>query len=505
MHLPTFPSGPAPRLGAALILLSAGGCSFAPEPEVPQTVQRVPEAYEESTPPRDSAWSSVHWWRAYDDPTLDRLVDTVLAANLDLVEAVGRVEESRALAGVALADLLPSLSGSADANYSSTPANAGFGQIIGGGEEGDSTASFRPDRFETTDYSAALTLSYELDLWGRARNDRGAALAEALASESDAQAVQLGVLAEAITAYFEVAELRRRIALTDEAVGVLQERADLTQVRYDRGLVTSFELYQIREQLRNAQAGLPQLRALLTEAETRLAVVSGRYPGELAALLQEPALPEGDLPPVPGSLPADLLWQRPDVRAAGRRLEAARLRVGARRAELLPGLSLTGTLGLQAADPENLLDLSQWFTNLTAGLTAPLFQGGRLRANVRAQEARYVQQTAAYGRTVLTAVAEVESALARHRQEAERFAFLRDQLQEAQASVDLQASRYEAGVTGYADYLDALRNRLVVEGTLAQAARDYALSRLGLHRALGGTWVPDPVPEETRGAPEDAS
>ncbi len=487
--------------GAALI----SACSFAPDPEMPGPVEDVPDAFEEAETAVDSSWTAVEWWSAYEDPILSRLVDTVLAANLDLVEAVGRVEESRALAGVALADLLPSLEASGSAAFNSTPANAGFGQIIGGGgEDGDSMAIPRPTRFETTDYSAGLTLSYELDVWGRARNDRGAALADLLASESDAQAIRLSVLGEAITAYFEVAELRRRVALTDEAVGVLQERADLTQIRYDRGLATSFELYQIRETLRNIQSTLPQLRAQVTEAEGRLAVVSGRYRAEMRRLLGEPELPMGELPTVPTALPADLLWQRPDVRAAGQRLEAARLRVGARKAELLPRLTLSGTVGLQGADPDDLIDLDQWFTNLLGGLTAPLFQGGRLRANVRAQEARLTQQSAAYGRLVLTAVAEVETALSRYREDAERFSFLRSQLDEAQASVDLQATRYSSGIGGYADYLDALRNRLTVEGNVAQAARDYALSRLGLHRALGGTWVDAPlVPDDTTASASD--
>ncbi len=489
---------------ASLVMGLSSACSFAPDPEMPGPVEDVPEAFEEAETPPDSSWTAVEWWTAYQDPTLSRLVDTVLAANLDLVEAVGRVEESRALAGVALADLLPSLEASGSAAFNSTPANSGFGQIIGGGEDGDSMAIQRPTRFETTDYSAGLTLSYELDLWGRARNDRGAALAELVASESDAQAVRLSVLGEAITAYFEVAELRRRVVLTEEAVGVLQERADLTQIRYDRGLVTSFELYQIRETLRNVQSGLPQLRAQVTEAEGRLAVVTGRYRAEVRPLLGAAELPMGELPPVPAALPADLLWQRPDVRAAGQRLEAARLRVGARKAELLPRLTLSGTVGLQGADPDDLLDLDQWFTNLLGGLTAPLFQGGRLKANVRAQEARLAQQSAAYGRLVLTAVAEVETALSRHREDAERFSFLRSQLDEAQSSVDLQAARYSSGVGGYADYLDALRNRLTVEGNVAQAARDYALSRLGLHRALGGTWVDAPVvPEESTASSSD--
>lgn len=486
-------------LGAVVLILPTA-CSLAPSPERPAPVERLPEEYGalEGAPPPDSTWSPVRWWTSYGDPDLDRLVDVVLEANLDLAEAIARVEEVRALAGIATADLLPALGGSADVTNSSSPTNTGFGRQIGellGG--GDSTAvpdTLRPagpDRFSNTTWSAALNLSYEVDFWGRARNDRAAAIRDLRASESDLQAALLGVLAGTITAWYEVADLQTRVAVTEEIVGVLEERVEQTATRYDRGLVGSFELYQVRQDLQNTAAGLPQLRTALQDARGRLAVLAGRYPGELDPVLGAPSLPTGDLPDIPPALPSDLLWQRPDVRSAGLRMEAARLRAGARRAELLPRLSLTGTLGLQSNEAEGLTDLSQWFRNLTAGLTAPLFQGGRLRANVAAQEARWDQQRAVYGRTVLTAVSEVETALARVRQEADRFAFLRGQLEEAEASVDLQSRRYASGVAGYADYLDALRNRLTVQTILATAARDYALARLGVHRALGGTWIPE--------------
>jgi outer membrane protein, multidrug efflux system len=502
------PSPPRPGAGlrrglGLLALVVPAACSLAPSPGTPAPVERLPAEYSslEEAPAPTEPWAPVRWWSSYGDPDLDRLVDVVLEANLDLAEAIARVEEVRALAGIATADLLPALGGSADVTNSSNPTNTGFGRQIGellGGGAGDSTAApgdtlqpRGPDRFSNTTWSAALNLSYEVDFWGRARNDRAAAIRDLRASESDLQSALLGVLAGTITTWYEVADLQTRVALTEEIVGVLEERVEQTATRYDRGLVGSFELYQVRQDLQNTAAGLPQLRTALQDARGRLAVLAGRYPGELAPILGTPSLPTADLPDIPPAVPSDLLWQRPDVRSAGLRMEAARLRVGARRAELLPRLSLTGTLGLQSNDAEGLADLSQWFRNLTAGLTAPLFQGGRLRANVGAQDARWDQQRAVYGRTVLTAVAEVETALARVRMEGDRFAFLRGQLEEAEASVDLQSRRYASGVAGYADYLDALRNRLTVQTILATAARDYALARLGVHRALGGTWIQD--------------
>ncbi len=470
-----------------------------------QPVETVPEAFTEME--TAGAYQPIEWWRSFGDSTLDRLVDTVLVANLDLAEAVARVGEAQAQVGIAQADLFPSVTGSGNVSRQDNPVNAGFGAIIGailgGGLPGDSTGGGEPgeapDRSVITGYDLSVGFSYELDFWGRARSERGAALADLRASAADYQAAQLGVLAEAITAYFDLVDLRNRIAVTEEIVGVLEERETLSVVRYRRGLIGSFELYTVRQDLQSAQASLPQLRSQLGESRRRLALVSGRHLSELEVLLGPETEPLAVSDPIPPGLPADLLWQRPDVRAAGERLEAARLRVGARKAERLPSISLTGSLGLQSSSADGLFDISQWFSNLAAGLSAPLFLGGRLNANLDAAEARYAQQVAAYGRSVLTAVGEVESALLRYREERTRYELLRAQLGQADASVSLQAERYRSGVAEYTDFLDALRIQLNVLSTLTGSARDVALARLGVHRALGGGWA---IPAEDQVAQE---
>jgi NodT family efflux transporter outer membrane factor (OMF) lipoprotein len=488
-----------------ITLAGVGACSFAPPPESAVPVERLPDRFEESEVP--GGYTPQEWWASFQDPVLDRLVDSALVANLDLAQAMARVEEARALLRISTADLLPGVNGSAGASRQDNPVNAGFGAIIGailgGGSSGDSTtageppagdeASSGPTRSVINSYDASLGLAYELDFWGRARNDRKAAIAELQASASDFQVVQIGVLSETISAYFELLDLETRARLTEEVVDVLREREDLSLTRYDRGLINSFELYSVRQDRQSAQASLPQLRALVGEARRRLALVSGRYPSELEGLLRG-GEPEDSPPvlfgPIPTGIPADLLWQRPDVRASGARLEASRLRVGARKAELLPSITLTGSLGLQSSTSDGLFDLSQWFSNLTAGLTQPLFQGGRLRANLDAARARYAQQLASHGQTVLTAVGEVETALLRHREETERYRTLLDQLAEAESSVSLQEARYSSGVGAYTDYLDALRVLLNTQSTLSSSARDVALARLAIHRALGGAWWP---------------
>ena len=245
----------------------------------------------------------------------------------------------------------------------------------------------------------------------------------------------------------------------------------------------------MRQELRDTQAGLPQLENRLAAAEGRLAVLLGGYRADLQALLPAAPAPVPRAEPVPAGIPADLLLQRPDVRAANHRLEAAGYAIEARRAELLPSLSLSGTIGLQSSDIAGLLNVHQWFTNLAANLLEPVFDGGRLRTRVALAEARFNELAAAYGRTVVTAVNEVEAALAGLANEGRRHAFLVSRREEAQATVDLRSARYASGIGGYADFLDALRARLNVESALAGAGRDLALARLAVHRALGGAWV----------------
>ena len=475
------------RHASVLPLLAATACSFAPAPQVPQPVAALPETFLESEGGGD--YAPLEWWRDFEDPTLDALIAAALVSNLDLVEAVARVEQARAQSGIAWADLFPQIQAGADGSNTNQPANTGIGGAVTG-VAGDSTVALpRPDRFDFTTYSASLGFSWELDFWGRARNDGRAAVADLMASRADLDAARLGVLSETISTYFQIADLRARVGLTRETAEVLEEREALTVTRYDRGLVSSLELYQVRLDLRTAQASLPQIETQLADAEGRMAVLLGLYAGRIDGLLGDVLDPVHVTKPIDTGIPADLLLQRPDVRAAAERMEAARFRVGARKAQLLPTLTLSGTAGRQSNDVGGLFDADQWFTNLIAGITAPIFQGGRLRNNVKLAEAQYTQFAAAFGRTVLTAVYEVETSLRRYEEERRRYGLLTSQQEEAQASADLQSRRYAAGVAGYTDYLDALRTLLGVESTLSAAGTDLALARLGVHRALGGGWT----------------
>jgi outer membrane protein, multidrug efflux system len=471
------------RLPLFLILaplaVSLAGCTdFSPPQQIPAPIAALPADFEGSQ--ANDARSALNWWHDFNDPVLNRLVDEALIANLDIAEAAARVDEARAQARLAGAARFPSVSGSAGASYSDSPlAGTSFGNFAG-----------PASRLTNETYSTGLNFAYELDFWGRIRNDARAARADLFAAEADLRTARLGVLADTIATYFEVVDLRTQIALSVGTIDVLQDRTENTERRYDRGLASSFELYQIRQDYRNIQSALPQRESQLTAAEGRLAVLLGRYAGTLREEMGNQLTPQLVFEPIPAGLPADLLIQRPDVAAAAQRFEAARFRVGARRAELFPSLSLSSSLGTQSGNPSGIFDiLDNWVLNLGASLTAPLFQGGRIRANIDVAEARYAQQTASYARTVLNAYREVTAALEDYEEQRQRYTLIFGQLQEARASANLQAERYAGGVSSFTDYLDALRTLYQVQSSLSTAGRDVALAQLAVHRGLGGGWT----------------
>lgn len=462
---------------------------MTPEMSTPEAEQDLPDRFEaapgDTTLPAaaadTAAYDATRWWAAYEDPSLTALVDTALAANLNLEEAQGRVEELAAQFRIARAPLFPSVTANGQGNYQNQPANTGIGGASGGGQG--------PDRFEFTDYQATLGLSYELDFWGRVRSQRTAALSQYFATAADLQTARLSVISQTISTYAQIASLRRQVRLGERTVGLLEERVAVTEDRYARGLVPSFQLYTVRQSLQAAQADQPDLERRLYEAQSRFATLLGRFAGEQRALLPDsmtvPLAPE----PVPAGLPADLLMQRPDVRGAALRLEAARQEIGVARAEMLPSLSLTGQGGTQSSELADLVDPGQVFASFAGQLTAPLFQGGQLRANLNAAEARYKQQAARYEQTVLTAFQEVKASLVAYEKQRQRYREVERQVDTARDAFQAQRDRYERGVGDVLSLIDAERTLLQARTRLAGVRRAVTNARLALHRALGGPWT----------------
>ena len=449
------------------------------------------------------------WWQSFNEPALDRVVEAVLAYNFDLAAAVARVEQARTTARIASAGRVPALQPSLGETEFDTPTNAGIGAQLDelglDSDVYDALGFALPERLGLTTYSLGATFSYELDFWGRNRNAALAAGAERLASEADYRAAHIGVVAETVGTYLEIADLRLQRRLAAETVELLAEREALTASRYDRGLTDAPALYAARRNVRSAQAELALIDGRLADAESRLWILLG---GEREAILD--IQPEGFAlaatpEPVPEAIQAGLLAQRPDVNAARQRMESARYAVGARRAELLPSLSLSGAIGLQSTESAEWFDPDQWFRNLTMNLIGPAFQGARLRSNLALAEARLDEAAAAYGRSVVAASQEVRAALG-GLQSARRHHELRVALtEEARADAQFQERRYLAGVADYESFLVASQSLLAAESALGSAQRDLGLARLALHRALGGALSASEAAADRRTDPAPAA
>ena len=471
------------------LLVSA--CSLAPP--APLSEAGLDRSQEVAGTGTEGRIQSIEWWKSFADPVLDRLMDTALGRSFDLAQAVARVDQARARARIAAAARFPTAQASLGASRFDAPTNAGLGAQLDelglGSEVTEAFGVTLPDRLDLTTYTLGANFAYEADFWGRHRNAALAAGAEHLASEADFQAAQIGVLAETVATYLEIVDLRCQRRLATEMAAIFEEQASLAADSYERGLTDVRDVYAAQRSLADAQAELPRMTSRLADAEGRLWILLGGHRGDLEGLLPDALEPAAPSAPVPTGIPADLLAQRPDVSAARQRVEAARFAVGAHRAALLPSLSLSGSIGLQATESGEWFDPDQWFENLSANLLLPVFQGGRLRGNVALAEAQLAEAGAAFGRAVVTAVSEVEAALTGLESSGRRVTLLSTLLEAARAEAALQEQRYLAGVVDYGGYLGARQLLVSAESALAGGKRDLGYARLALHRALGGAWT----------------
>ena len=473
----------------------AAACSMVPTLPDEEPVPELPGAF--AGPGSGGEHEPLEWWAAFEDPVLNRIMDAVLESNFELAQAVARVEQARARARIAVGARFPMVQASLGVNEFDAPTNAGLGAQLDelglGSQVTETFGVVLPDRLDLTTYTLGAEFAYELDFWGRDRNAARAAGAERLAREADFQAARIGILAETVSTYLEIVDLRRQRQLAGEILGIFEEQETLAAVRYEKGVADIRELYAARRSLRDGEAELPLIEGRLADAEARLWVLLGGYREDLEVMIPDELSPATVMAPVPAGIPADLLAQRPDVGAALQRVEAARYTVGARRAELLPSLSLSGSIGLQSTASGDWFDSDQWFRNLSANLLAPVFQGGRLRGQVALAEARLDEAAAAFGRSVVTAVNEVEAAITVLEANRRRVSLLTAYVEETSAEAALQEERYVAGIGNYAVYLAASQSLVGARSALAGAERDLGYARLSLHRALGGAWSNAPA------------
>lgn len=456
-------------LGVGLVFVV--GCAAAPPVDVPELDVTVPDSWTATSVPVGQV--PIDWWTDFEDIGLSQAVETALTRNFDLQAAAARLDAAAADARIAASGLQPAV----DARYDGSRRKQNFvGFPIPGAED-------RVLSTISTNHGVSLDVSWEIDLWGRLRADAQAALADLQGSAADLRGAQLSIAGQTAKAWFAVAEAQQQIDLSRETVESFRDSAERVRERFEAGIRPALDLRLALLNQSNAEATL-QLRLQQFDAAMRqLKVLLSEYADDdMTTPVALPSL----TPLVPGGLPADLVSRRPDLVSAERALAAAEARVGVAKADRLPRISLTAGTGTATDSLRSLLDgdFSVW--SLVANVAAPLWQGGRLRAQVSRAEARSAEALAMFADTALTAYAEVETALAAEAFLREREGHLETSVAQARAAERLADERYRAGLETYITVLDSQRSAVQAEAEFIAARRLRLENRVDLYLALGG-------------------
>lgn len=421
------------------------------------------------------------WWTAYGDPQLNTLVEHALEANLDLRVASARVKEARALTGEAQSRLLPALNLSSSAGRLRGGFQQGIARIPSVNGAAPSGSFVAP--FETGIFQGGLDTRWELDFFGQNRAGLAAARADRQAQDELREDTALLVSAEVAQAYLELRGLNERVAIVERSRDAQRELLELTRARAEAGLASELDVERQATLLANTEATLPPLEAERALRRHRLGVLLGDQRTEVqvsAAVLQAP--------PLPITFDAQLLKRRPDVRAAEARIAAAQSRFKQARTDLFPKLVLNGLMGRQATSVGGFTLGGGNFFNVAPQLQLPIFSGGRIRANIAAQDVRREQAELDYEREILAAYEEAANAVEMYRRQQERARSLTVAQDSAARSLTLSEELQRAGLGDFLAVLDAQRTLLEAEFQRSAAQTSALVESVRLHKALAGGW-----------------
>ena len=453
------------------VSLLAVGCATVPPVAHPVLEVTIPDDWAASDPPAGQI--DVMWWNDFGDTGLSAAVDTALAQNFDLRAAAARLEQAAADARAAEGDLQPTV----QAAFNSSRRKQNFVGFPIPGSEGLVLSTV------STNYGVSLDVSWEIDLWGRLRGEARAALADLQASAADLRGAQLSIAGQTTKSWLAIAEAQQQVDLSQQTVESFRLSARQVRDRFEAGIRPALDLRLALLNVSNAEALLQQRLQQFDAASRQLEVLVGEYAdGEI----ETPAALPRITPSVPVGLPSELVARRPDLVAAERELSAALARADVSRAELLPRISLTGATGTATDGLRALIDGNFGVWSLLGNVVAPLWQGGRLRAQVSRADARGAEALADYATAALSAYAEVETALAAEEFLAEREHHLNESVEQSRAAERLAQERYRAGLETYITVLDSQRSAANAEAELIAARRLRLENRVDLYLALGG-------------------
>ena len=480
----------------SLIMLMSG-CTVGPDYKRP--VVPVPKQWSEATKDKHLGLQGKHkglplpartdqWWHTFNDPVLNRLITDAIAANLDLKQALVRVKDARAQRWVTITAGLPSITGKSNVsrrfNNTSTTSQTGGTSSAGGG--------FGIGNQLINIFQLGFDAEWELDFFGGVRRAIEAADATVDSEMESSRNVLVTLLGEVAANYIELRSNQQLIAITRENLSSQQETVRLTQVRQQAGFSSMLEVAQAQSQAATTEAFLPVYETAVKQTIHALSILLGREPDALALRLDFP----GKIPAVStiviSDLPSELLLRRPDIRQAERQIAVANANVGVATAELYPRVNLAAFLGLQNMRITDFTPIGKsWST--ASSLTLPIFNWGRINANIKSKKAQFDQAFLTYQSTVLTAFKEVEDALIAYSKEQQRHKSLAQAVAASQLAVQMADERYHRGLTTFLDVLQTQQTLYQTQRDLVDSAAQLSTDLIALYKALGGGWQTEAI------------
>ena len=465
-------------LSVALIQSCAVGPDYIkPDYEVPDLWQvRLADGLAQGQAPL------VTWWKTLNDPILDSLIERAVAGNLDLKEAFGRIKEARAIRGIATGERWPDVN--TDAEVTRQRNSEDFFSV---GTKKDGS----PDSQSDTVRGGNVNANWEVDFWGRVSRTIASADAGLEASIEDYRDVLVILYAEIAATYVELRTLQERIRVTAFNVETQRGSLGITRARFKAEITSELDVHQAELNLARTESRIPALRQQAARAIHRLGVLIGEFPGELYAELTPPRPIPQPPPEVLMGVPTDAMRQRPDVRGAERRLASQTERIGIATADLYPTFFLLGDFGYLGVR-NDLFDGSRKTYSFGPTLRWNIFDGGRVRNRIKAEDARTEQALARYENTVLEALEEVENAAVSFTEERQRRDALLRSVKAAEKSVELVGVQYKTGLTDFQNVLDMERSLAEQADRYVESVGRVTQDLILIYRALGGGWDPDP-------------
>jgi len=450
----------------SLLGVAAAGCAVGPRYKAPQTAPaqfHSADAQLTITAPFEE-----RWWKQFDDPVLNDLMEKALVANNDILISQARLAEARSVYDERKFDRYPIVPASISYSYAKQ-------QIPG----------FFNDRYTVNTFRSGLDAAWEVDLFGRVRHEVAAARNDTQAANADLHYTQVSVAAEVALNYFQLRGAQWRLDVAQRQLENQQHTLDLTKLRRDAGVGEEQDVASAAARVADTDASIPPLEYEVARTQYRLAVLTGVRPGDLAADLSprkytpiEKAIPIGDA--------ADLLRRRPDIQAAERRLSAATERQGEAVASLYPTVSISAFIGFLAGRGSLFFTSSSFASSIAPSITWSAFDLGRARARVRGASASTDEALATYNDTVLRALEETEDAFTNYRTQQQRLIKLDTEAQQSKRYADIARLRYKEGVIDFLQLLDAERTELQAEDQVAQSESDVYVAVISIYKALGG-------------------